>query len=206
MYGRDKLCATTSDGDRLDANVIGDDPLTDLAVVRLAARDLPASEPGDSAILRVGQLVIAMADPLGLQSTVSTGVISSLGRSMRGEGGRLIGSVVQHSASLNPGNSGGPLINFHSRVIGTNTAIVALAQGLGFAIRANTATCVVGELLAHGCVRRPWLSITATVIPLPRHVVREPDLPGDRAVKVVSVEPDGPASKSQMWVGDLIRL
>ncbi len=204
VHGREKLSATTSDGDRLDADLVGDDPSTDLALVRLSARDLPATELGDSETLRVGQLVIAMGDPLGLHLTVSTGVISALGRSMRGQEGRLIENIVQHSAPLNPGNSGGPLVDSHGRVIGINTAIIALAQGLGFAIPSNTAKWVIGELMSHGHVRRPYLGITATAASLPRHLVRELDLLNDRVVEVVALEPGGPASASTILPGDLI--
>lgn len=204
VHGREKLTATTSDGDRLDADLVGDDPSTDLALVRLAARDLPATEFGDSETLRVGQLVIAMGDPLGLHSTVSTGVVSALGRSMRGQEGRLIENIVQHSAPLNPGNSGGPLVDSHGRVIGINTAIIAMAQGLGFAIPANTAKWIINELISHGHVRRPYLGITATVTPLPRQLVRELDLLIDRAVEVLAVEPSGPASVSGIMPGDAI--
>ena len=204
VHGQEKLTATTNDGDRLDADLIGDDPSTDLALVRLAARDLPAAELGGSETLRVGQLVIAMGDPLGLHSTVSTGVISALGRSMRGQEGRLIENIVQHSAPLNPGNSGGPLVDSHGRVIGINTAIIALAQGLGFAIPANTAKWVVGELISRGHVRRPFLGITATVTPLPRHLIRELDLLSDRAVEVLALEPGGPASVGGILPGDVI--
>jgi len=204
VQGRQELSATTSDGDRLDAELIGDDPSTDLALLRLVARDLPAAELGDSEALRVGQLVIAMGDPLGFHSTVSTGVVSALGRSMRGQDGRLIENIVQHSAPLNPGNSGGPLVDSHGRVIGINTAIIAMAQGLGFAIPANTAKWVVGELMSQGRVRRPYLGITATVTPLPRHRVRELDLLSDRAVEVVALEPGGPGSVSGLLPGDLI--
>jgi len=131
--GRQRLRATTEDGDSLDATLIGDDPATDLALLRLAARDLPVAELGDSDTLQVGQLVIAMGHPLGFRSTVSTGVVSALGRAMRSEHGRLIESIVQHTAPLNPGNSGGPLVDSRGRVMGINTAIIAMAQGLGFA-------------------------------------------------------------------------
>ena len=202
--GRKELTARTKDGDRLDAELIGDDPATDLALIRLAARDVPATEFGDSDTLRVGQLVIAMGDPLGLHSTVSAGVIGALGRSMRGQDGRLIDDIVQHSAPLNPGNSGGPLVDSHGRVIGINTAIIAMAQGLGFAVPATTAKWVAGELIHHRRVRRPYLGITATVTPIPRNLVRELDLLSDRAVEVVATASGGPAATSGVVPGDLI--
>jgi S1-C subfamily serine protease len=165
--GRAGLVATTADGDRLDAQVIGDDPATDLALVRLAARDLPFAPLGDSDALRVGQLLIAIGSPFGFQSTVSTGVVSALNRTMRGEEGRLIENIIQHSAPLNPGNSGGPLVDSRGRVVGVNTAIIAMAQGLGFAVPANTARWVTSELLSHGRVWRLHLGITATMVFLP---------------------------------------
>ena len=202
--GREIVSARTNEGDRLDAELIGDDPATDLALIRLAARDLPAAELGDSDALRVGQLVIAMGDPLGLHSTVSAGVVGALGRSMRGHQGRLIDNVVQHSAPLNPGNSGGPLVDSHGRVVGINTAIIALAQGLGFAVGASTAKWVVGELIQHGRVRRPQLGISASAVPLPQYLVRELDLLGDRAVEVVAIEAGGPANVGGITPGDLI--
>lgn len=204
VAGRDGLSATTTDGDQLDAQIIGDDPATDLALIRLAASDLPAIELGDSDALRVGQLVIAMGDPLGLQSTVSTGIVSALGRSMRGQEGRLIEAIVQHSAPLNPGNSGGPLLDSRGHVIGINTAIIPMSQGLGFAVPANTARWVVSEIIAHGRVRRALLGITATVVPLSRHVARELDLLSDRGVEVVSVQPNGPADDAGVRDGDIV--
>ncbi len=156
---RATLSAETYDGDRLRAELIGDDPATDLAVMRLASNDLPYAHLGDSEALRVGQLVIAMGNPLGLQSTVSTGVVSALGRSMRAKDGRLIENVIQHAAPINPGNSGGPLVDSRGRVVGINTAILAFSQGLGFAIPSGTAEWVLGEVLAHGHVRRRQLGI-----------------------------------------------
>ena len=202
--GSQRVTATTSDGDRIDATVVGDDPTTDLALVRLAARDLPFAGLGDSEAIRVGQLVIAMGNPLGFQSTVSTGVVSAVGRAMRGRQGRLIESVVQHTAPLNPGNSGGPLVDSRGRVVGVNTAIVMMAQGLGFAIPANTAKWVVGELLTHGKVRRSYLGVVGTSVAIHRRMVRELDLLSDRAVEVVEVEPRGPASISGVVAGDVI--
>ncbi|MGE5194877.1 MAG: S1C family serine protease, partial [Deltaproteobacteria bacterium] len=132
VHGRTHFTATTQEGDALPADLVGDDPSTDLAVMRAAARDLPYAELGNSVGLQVGQLVIAVGSPLGFQSTVSTGVVSAVGRAMRGEQGRLIENIVQHTAPLNPGNSGGPLVDSRGQVVGVNTAIIALAQGLGF--------------------------------------------------------------------------
>lgn len=204
VHGRDKLTATTYDGDRIDAELIGNDPATDLALVRLAARDLPMCALGDSDLLRVGQLAIAIGNPLGFESTVSTGVVSALGRAMRSQHGRLIESIIQHTAPLNPGNSGGPLVDSRGQVVGVNTAIVPMAQGLGFAVPANTARWVIGELISHGRVRRPYLGISATVVPLERRLVREHDLLSDRAVQVIALEPSGPAMSAGMQAGDLI--
>ena len=202
--GRKALRATTEDGDSLDATLVGDDPATDLALIRLAARELPAAELGDSDALQVGQLVIAMGHPLGFRSTVSTGVVSALGRAMRSEQGRLIESVVQHTAPLNPGNSGGPLVDSRGRVVGINTAIIAMAQGLGFAVPATTAQWVAGELVAHGRVRRASLGIVAAAVDVPRRIVRELDLLSDQAVAVAEVIAGGAAAKAGLAAGDLI--
>jgi S1-C subfamily serine protease len=194
VHGRRRLRTETQDGDLLEAEVVGDDPATDLALLKLAARDLPTVELGDSAALQAGQLVIALGHPLGFHSTVSTGVVSALGRAMRSQQGRLIESVVQHTAPLNPGNSGGPLLDSRGRVVGINTAIIALAQGIGFAVPANTAQWVVRELVAHGRVRRLSLGITAAVVDLPRRLVRELDLLADQAVLVSDLVAGGAAS------------
>ena len=202
--GRAELIAETDEGDRVDATVIGDDPATDTAVLRLAARDLPFCELGDSSGLRVGQLVVAMGSPLGLQSTVSTGVVSALARSLRSQDGRLIENIVQHTAPINPGNSGGPLVDSRGRVVGVNTAIIAMTQGLGFAVPSNTVRWVTTEVLAHGHVPRRQLGIVATSVRLPRAVVREFDLFADQAVQVLEVAHGGVAARSGIEPGDLL--
>jgi S1-C subfamily serine protease len=204
VAGQPRLRVTTAEGDRLDADLIGDDPSTDVALVRLRSRDLPFVEIGDSGALRVGQLGIAIGNPFGFQSTVSTGVVSALGRAMRGHDRRLIENIIQHTAPLNPGNSGGPLVDWKGRVIGVNTAIIAWAQGLGFAVSANTAKWVVSEILAHGRVRRRQLGLTASVTPLPRRLVRELDLVSDFAVEVDAVLPRSPAAIAGITPGDVI--
>ena len=201
---RSGLSAETHEGDRVDAEVIGDDPATDVALLRLAASDLPYAEIGDSDTLRVGQLVIAMGSPLGLHSTVSTGVVSALGRSMRGQDGRLIENIIQHAAPINPGNSGGPLVESRGRVVGVNTAIIQFAQGLGFAVPSATVQWVASELLQHRTVRRRQLGVVATTRQLPKSFVREFDLLADQAVEVVEVAPNSHADKAGIEPGDLI--
>jgi len=201
---RAKLQAETAEGDKLPAEIIGDDPATDLAIVRLSASGLPYAQLGDSDALRVGQLVIAMGSPLGLQSTVSTGVVSALGRSMRARDGRLIESIVQHAAPINPGNSGGPLVDSRGLVVGINTAIIAMAQGLGFAIPSKTAEWVLQEILVHGQVRRRQLGIVAQVTRIPRTLVRELDLLADQGVEVRDVVASSMAGKAGIRADDII--
>jgi S1-C subfamily serine protease len=201
---RPKLEAETAEGDRLPVEIVGDDPATDVAIVRLAASGLPYAQLGDSDALRVGQLVIAMGSPFGFQSTVSTGVVSALGRSMRARDGRLIENIVQHAAPINPGNSGGPLVDSRGLVVGINTAIIAMAQGLGFAIPSNTAEWVLQEILAHGNVRRRQLGIVANVTRLPRSLVRALDLLADQGVEVREVAPRGVADLAGIRSDDVI--
>jgi S1-C subfamily serine protease len=193
-----------TDGRVLAADVVGSDPATDLAVVRVADGSLPTAELGDSSQLRVGQLVIAIGNPLGFQSTVSTGVVSALGRGLRSTSGRLIENVVQTDVALNPGNSGGPLVDSRGRVVGINTAMISAAQGLSFAIPVNTARWVVAELLGTGRVRRAYLGVSAYGRPVGRRIQRHLQLDGAGVVQVVSVEPGGPAHRAGLRGGDVI--
>lgn len=193
-----------TDGRTIPAQLLGTDPATDLAVVRAAANGLPIAELGDSDQLRVGQLVIAIGNPLGFQGTVSTGVISALGRSLRSQDGRLIENVIQTDAALNPGNSGGPLVDSRSRVIGINTAMIFMAHGISFAIPINTAKWVVGELVTHGRVRRAYLGIAAQTRPVARFQQDQLELEAPTVVQVVSVEKDGPAHKAGIREGDIL--
>ena len=193
-----------TDGTSLSATVIGKDPATDLAVIRANTSYLPSATLGSSDRLRVGQLTIAMGNPFGFQSTVSTGVVSALGRALRSTRGRLIENIIQHTAPLNPGNSGGPLVDSAGKVVGINTAIIAMAQGIGFSIPANTARWVVSQILTHGRVRRSFLGIAGRQRLLHRRIVRFHGLNEDFAVEVLTVEPQGPAGLAGMRVGDLI--
>ena len=204
VAGRRQLLAETNEGDRVDVEVVGDDPATDIALLRMAARDLPFVSIGDSSQLRVGQLVIAMGSPLGLQSTVSTGVVSATGRSMRSQSGRMIESIVQHSAPINPGNSGGPLVDSRGHVIGVNTAIIFMAQGIGFAVPSNTAQWVTTEILTNGRVRRRQLGIVAESLRLSRAAMRDFDLLTDQAVRITEVLPRSLAANAGLRVDDLV--
>jgi S1-C subfamily serine protease len=195
-----------TDGSTLSAQLVGADPATDLAVVRVGGSGLPSAQLGDSDALRVGQLVIAIGNPLGFQNTVSSGVISALGRSLRGQSGRLIENVIQTDVALNPGNSGGPLVDSRARVVGINTAMIAMAQGLSFAVPINTAKWVVSELLTRGKVRRAYLGLAGQTRPVGRRVQRYFELPVATAVEVVSVESKGPAHRAGLLERDLIVL
>ena len=195
---------TFVDGRSVAAVVTGRDPATDLAVLRAQAGALPYARLAGSERLRPGQLVVAVGNPFGFESTVSAGVVSALGRSLRSRQGRLIEGVVQHSAALNPGNYGGPLTDSQGRVAGINTAIIAIAQGIGFAIPAATAQWVLTEILAHGHVRRAWLGLAARDRPLDLRLVRALGLAAQRAVEVLSREPQGPAAAADLQPGDLI--
>lgn len=193
-----------ANGEPLSSSVIGTDPATDLAVLRAYGDNLPYAVLGDSDSLAVGQLAIAIGNPYGFQSTVSTGVVSALGRALRTRSGRLIENIIQHTAPLNPGNSGGPLVDSQGQVVGINTAIIPLAQGIGFAIPSTIARWVFSQLLTHGRVCRMVLGITGQVRQLSRRIVHLHALENVCGVEVMSLEPGSPASDAGIRIGDLI--
>ncbi len=199
-----RLEVSLTDGRTVPGEVVGDDPHTDLAVIRIAAPDLKVAELGDSDRLRVGQLVIAIGNPLGFQATVTSGIVSALGRSLRAQSGRVIDNIIQTDAALNPGNSGGPLVDSHGRVVGINTAIIQFAQGICFAIPINTAKWVIGQLIARGRVVRGYIGIAGQERPIPRHLVVEHRLLSDKGVAVMGVERGGPAEQAGLREQDII--
>src|SRR5512142_1911526 len=192
------------DGDTFRADVVGTDPATDLAVVRAGTNGLPIAELGDSDSLRVGQLVIAIGNPFGFQSTVSTGVVSALGRAMRSQTGRLIENIIQTDVPLNPGNSGGPLVDSRGRVIGINTAIIRPAQGISLAIPVKTANWVISEILTHGKVRRAYLGLGAQMRPIRPAAQRQFQLSAPTVLQVMNLEKDGPAARGGVREGDIL--
>ena len=192
------------DGRELQADPVGDDPHTDLAVLRAPTAGLPAAPLGDSSALRVGQLVIAIGNPLGFDCTVTAGVVSALGRSLRSTSGRLIDGIIQTDAALNPGNSGGPLVSSFGEVIGVNTAVIAGAQGLCFSIPGNTVKFVAGRLIQDGRIRRGFIGVAGQGVRLQRRHVVENNLASDRGVLVVELDDDGPAGRAGVTQGDVI--
>ena len=199
-----RIAVTLSDGRHMPATLIGEDPASDLAVIRIDEPGLVAAELGDSQKLRVGQIAIAIGAPYGFQSTVTAGVVSALGRSLRSYSGRLIDDVIQTDAALNPGNSGGPLVDSAGRVIGVNTATIAPAQGICFAIGINTAKFVASRLLRDGRIRRSFVGISAQTVPVHRRVVRFYDLPNETGALVQSIEENSPAKRAGLRAGDII--
>ena len=198
------LRVTLFDGRQFDAQPVGDDPDTDLAVIRINATNLLPAALGDSEKIRVGQVAIAIGNPYGFQCSVTAGVVSALGRSLRSNSGRLIDNIIQTDAALNPGNSGGPLVNSLGEVIGINTAVILPAQGICFAIAVNTAKFVAGRLIRDGKIRRSYIGVAGQNVPLHRRVVRFHRLPVEQGVLVVSVEDNSPAQKAGLQEGDLI--
>jgi S1-C subfamily serine protease len=204
VHAARELRVTLTDGREFEGQLVGIDPDTDLAVIRIPATGLGAAVLGDSQRIRVGQLVVAVGHPYGFQTTVTAGVVSALGRSLRAQSGRLIENVIQTDAALNPGNSGGPLVTASGAVVGVNTAIIRSAQGLCFAIGSNSARDVAMLLMTEGRVRRSYIGISGQTIPVPRRFVLHFGLSKETAVLVESAEWASPAARAGLRDGDLI--
>jgi len=207
VHGATKIDVTLMDGRRFQAQLIGDDPDTDLAVIRITAPNLVPAQLGDSQSIRVGQLVIAIGNPYGFQYSVTAGVVSALGRSLRAQSGRLMDGVIQTDAALNPGNSGGPLVNSRGEVIGVNTATILPAQGICFATSIDTAKFVAGRLIRDGKISRSYIGVAGQNVPIPRRIIRFYQLPVETGVLIVSFETDGEASAAReagLLTGDLV--
>jgi S1-C subfamily serine protease len=204
VRGATRIEVTVSDGRKYQADLIGDDPDTDLAVIRINAPNLVPAHLGDAQKIRVGQLVIAIGNPYGFQYTVTAGVVSALGRSLRAQSGRLMDDVIQTDAALNPGNSGGPLVNARGEVIGVNTAMILPAQGICFATSIDTAKFVAGRLIRDGKVSRSYIGLAGQNVPLPRRIVRFYNLEVESGILVVSFEGNSPARNAGLREGDII--
>jgi S1-C subfamily serine protease len=203
VHGADQITVRLNDDTRFSADLVGDDPDSDLAVLRIGSPTaLPYAEFGDSAHLKVGQVAIAIGNPLGYSKTVTTGVISALGRTLRASSGRLMHDVIQTDAALNPGNSGGPLVDSKGRVIGVNTAMIPQAQAICFATGINTAKWVIGQLFAHGRVRRAYIGVSGATVPIATRVVRHFGLQSTSAVHVLELVPGSPAALAGVEAGD----
>jgi S1-C subfamily serine protease len=204
VHGARRIEVTISDGRKCEADLIGDDPDTDLAVIRINAPNLVPAQLGEAQRVRVGQLVLAIGNPYGFQYSVTAGVVSALGRSLRAQSGRLMDAVIQTDAALNPGNSGGPLVNSRGEVIGVNTAMILPAQGICFATSIDTAKFVASRLIRDGKVSRSYIGLAGQNVPLPRRIVRYYDLAVESGILVVSFEENSPARKGGVQEGDII--
>lgn len=204
VHGAREVKVFLADGRKLSADLIGDDPETDLAVLRVSADEISFLRLADSDAVRPGQIAIAIGSPMGFQQTVTAGIVSGLGRSLRGASGRLIDNIIQTDAALNPGNSGGPLVNTRGEVIGVNTAIIRPAQGICFAIASNTARWVLGWLIKDGRIRRSFIGLAGQNVPLLRKLARHHRIAQETGVLVVGLEPNSPAARAGLVEGDIL--
>ncbi len=204
VAGAERIEVTLLDGRSLDADLVGDDPDTDLAVIRISAPDLEPATLGNSRTLKVGQLVVAIGNPLGFQCTVTAGVVSALGRSLRSQSGRLIEGIIQTDAALNPGNSGGPLVSSSGRVVGLNTATIMGAQGLCFAIPSTIISHATGVLIRDGRIRRGYIGVRGQDVPISRRLTRAHEITNERGVMIVSVEKRSAANVAGLREGDIV--
>jgi S1-C subfamily serine protease len=204
VHGSPGVQLLLSDGRTTKARVVGDDPDADLALLRAESESLPFAKLGNSKNLKRGQIAIAIGNPLGFESTVTAGVVSALGRSLRSRTGRLIDDVIQTDAALNPGNSGGPLVSSKGEVIGINTAVIAGAQGICFALASNTADFVVSELIRHGQVRRAYIGVSAQTTPVPRRFALAAGINNSTGATVITLEPGSPAARAGLELGDVV--
>ncbi len=204
VRGATRIEVTLADGHKYIAEIIGEDPDTDLAVIRINAQNLVPAHLGEAQKIRVGQLVVAIGNPYGFQYTVTAGVVSALGRSLRAQSGRLMDDVIQTDAALNPGNSGGPLVNARGEVIGVNTAMILPAQGICFATSIDTAKFVAGRLIRFGKVSRSYIGLAGQNVPLPRRLVRFYNLPVESGILVISYNRNSPAKHAGVLEGDII--
>lgn len=200
--GAQSIIVNLANGKKVKGKIIGGDPTNDLAVIKIPAKNLPEAVLGDSNHIRVGELAVAIGNPFGLQQTVTSGVISALGRSIGESEGRVLDNLIQTDASINPGNSGGPLVNSRGQVIGINTAIISQAQGIGFAIPINTAKSIANQIIKEGRVVRPWLGILGTNVT--GELARQYNLPVKQGALVIKILPDSPAQKGGLKVSDIV--